>query len=433
MMTMTRKIFVSIAALAICLCSHAQTARELIEQDVTRIGCQHHRYESAYTETPAPRGYKPFYVTHFSRHGSRPHNNDHFTGPLGALARIDSAGLLTDKGRQLVADLETLKAEHEGMWGYLTQVGSLEHQGIAARLYDRCPELFSQKDRDEVLLVSSTVVRCCQSMMNFGTTLKGRAPELKLSYHANGRTDKAVTRAGRGGPNKIYPEADGMAVLDSILHETVVYESAEKSLFTDPVAARAYIPDADPQQFVYDLIQAGVIAQCMDGDLPQIYDYFTIDELYGYFLAKNASTANTHGFTCENREVLRRCGKTELTDILAKADEALSEGSRKVADFRFGHDGGVLPLAFFLRLEKNDVTLPIREVTSSGWYGFENVEMATNIQFIFYRNRKGEVLVKILHNERETSIPSLKTYSYPYYRWSELRPYLVSLTETDCD
>lgn len=50
--------------------------------------------------------------------------------------------------------------------------------------------------------------------------------------------------------------------------------------------------------------------------------------------------------------------------------------------------------------------------------------MASNLQMIFYRNKKGEVLVKFLFNESETSIPSLGPG--PYYRWSLLREYLVS-------
>jgi len=433
---MTRKTLISIAALLMCISAAAQTARELIEQDVTRIACQHHHYESAYTETPAPRGYKPFYVTHFSRHGSRPHTGDVYAKPVKVLERIDSAGLLTEKGRQLIADLQTLKENQQGYYGFLTQVGSREHQEIAGRLYERCPKMFTQKDRNEVMLVSSSVVRCCQSMMNFGTTLKGRAPGLEISYYTNGRTDDAITRVGHGGPSDLNPGADNSReVLDSILHEVMRVDMVEKELFSDPDAARAYMRDGDSKKFFYDIILCGAISQCLDddGELPQIYDYFSMDELYSFFLARNPSTCNTHGFTYENREVLRRCGKLELIDILSKTDEALSDGSRKVADFRFGHDGGVLPLAFFLRLEKNDVTHHLRDITDSGWYAFENIEMATNIQFIFYRNRKGEVLVKILHNERETSIPALKTYSYPYYKWSELRPYLVSLTEMDCD
>ena len=67
------------------------------------------------------------------------------------------------------------------------------------------------------------------------------------------------------------------------------------------------------------------------------------------------------------------------------------------------------------------------QAAESGWYSFEQMPMGSNLQLIFYRDRKGEVLVKILRNERETTIPALKPYKGPYYRWKDLRNYFVNL------
>ena len=50
--------------------------------------------------------------------------------------------------------------------------------------------------------------------------------------------------------------------------------------------------------------------------------------------------------------------------------------------------------------------------------------MGANIQLLFYRNAIGDVLVKILHNERESSV-LLPTEHFPYYRWEDLRQYLI--------
>ena len=55
--------------------------------------------------------------------------------------------------------------------------------------------------------------------------------------------------------------------------------------------------------------------------------------------------------------------------------------------------------------------------------------MASNLQMIFYRNRKGDVLVKLLRNEVETTIPALRSVSGPYYRWDDLRGYLLELVK----
>ncbi len=52
--------------------------------------------------------------------------------------------------------------------------------------------------------------------------------------------------------------------------------------------------------------------------------------------------------------------------------------------------------------------------------------MASNLQLVFFRNAKGEILVKALLNERETALPA-PTDIYPYYRWTDLRPALAEI------
>lgn len=431
---MKRRLFLAIFALVgISALSDAQDARTLIEQDPGRIGNQLHRYEvPEIRDTRAPRGFKPFYVSHYGRHGSRYQVSETvFDAAIGTLGTLDSLGLLTVTGRSVLADLDTLRSFHRGMAGFLTQVGSREHQGVAERLYARCPEVFRQKGRNEVLAVSSTVVRCNQSMMNFCTALKGKAPSLDIAYYANRRVESAVTRVASGKPVSGWPDNAG-EVLDSIKQSRMDISRIAPVLFTDPVRAAEYARGGNLKNLIYNIIYLGVIGQCLDEDAPDINRYFTTDELFNYWVAFNASTLNAHGICYENRGIFRRCGRMEVIDIISKADGALADGSRKAADFRFGHDGGVLPLVFFLGLERNDAVWHLGTEWEHGWYGFENIPMCANVQFIFYRNRKGEVLVKILHNERETTITRLKPLCGPYYRWEDLRPYLESLTRIDC-
>jgi len=416
----------------------AQDARELIAQDPSRIGCQLHVYEvPQFVDTKAPKGYKPFYVSHFSRHGSRyMTSNGTYKRTLSSLRKLQEAGLLSSDGISLKADLEKLANLHKGMYGYLTQVGSMEHQGVAIRLFERCPEIFTNTDRREVLAVSSTVTRCCQSMMNFGTALKGCAPSLDIVYYANGNTDDMITRVASGRRNEIYPPVDrSMEVLDSLTKATLSFPDADKRLFTDIEKVKLMVKDGDINEFLRSVIYCGTISGCLDGDdIPSIYHYFSLDELYRYWRTKNASSLNEHGFSVENGEALRRCGKFILIDMMDKADEALKEGSHKAADFRFSHDGGVLPLIFFLGLEKNAHAYELGKEADEGWYSWENVCMCTNVQMIFYSSKRcDEILVKFLHNERETIICALAPDFGPYYKWSRLRPYLKELCAIDCE
>ena len=55
--------------------------------------------------------------------------------------------------------------------------------------------------------------------------------------------------------------------------------------------------------------------------------------------------------------------------------------------------------------------------------------MGANIQIIFYRSKKSnEILVKVLHNEREQILDSAVATPVEsvYYRWSDIKSYLLS-------
>ena len=51
--------------------------------------------------------------------------------------------------------------------------------------------------------------------------------------------------------------------------------------------------------------------------------------------------------------------------------------------------------------------------------------MATNMQIVFYRNGGGDVLVKVLYNEREAALVGLAPVKGPYYRWQDVRSLLL--------
>ena len=63
------------------------------------------------------------------------------------------------------------------------------------------------------------------------------------------------------------------------------------------------------------------------------------------------------------------------------------------------------------------------------WQSFNANPMAANIQWILYRNRKGEVLIKVLYNEREQRLPSLDQSAAPYYRWDDFKRYYTGVKD----
>ena len=117
-----------------------------------------------------------------------------------------------------------------------------------------------------------------------------------------------------------------------------------------------------------------------------------------------------------------------MSDFVQKADEALAKGSNVAADLRFGHDTGIAPLAVCMGIEGYAEKMP-RERAHEQWILGDKCPMGTNIQIIFYKNRKGSVLAKILFNEKETAVKELESFEGPYYKWDELRAYFLSRCE----
>lgn len=419
---------------AICILSpaKAQDAGRFIGEDISRCAGQLHSYEAPARGTKysrPPRGYKPFYVSHFSRHGSRYHTSDKFSPTLEAFARMDSLGLLTDSGRMVRHLVDSIALIHEDKYGELTEKGRQEHRGIAQRMMRRERRLLRSRKRNQVLAVSSTVHRCQESMYSFCEPIRKRSRFLEFEFVSNEHTDSTLTRIEHGGRNPALSAEDrGLEMVDSVKRARLVPLEAGKRFFTDPAAAKECMDGGDWHLFMYNLISHGVIEQCLDRDTPQYYSLFTFDELLNYCAARSAACMNAHGYTLENGEVLRRVGALMVRDLLEKADEAFSKGSRKAADLRFSHDGGILPLMLQLDLEGCPGTSHVGEEWEKGWIASQQIPMATNLQFVFYRNRKGDVIVKILHNERETFLRSLSPDRGAFYSWPRLREELEKLS-----
>ena len=64
------------------------------------------------------------------------------------------------------------------------------------------------------------------------------------------------------------------------------------------------------------------------------------------------------------------------------------------------------------------------------WANFQVAPMAANVQLVFFRNDKNpaDILVKILHCEKEVHIP-VQTDMFPYYKWSDVRAYFQHILE----
>jgi len=114
---------------------------------------------------------------------------------------------------------------------------------------------------------------------------------------------------------------------------------------------------------------------------------------------------------------------------LDSSAQIIANGGRG-ADFRFAHDGNIIPLAMLLHLKGCYSSVSDANKVFLAWSDFKVAPMAGNIQFVFFRKKDGnpdDILVKILLHENEITVPPVKTVDGVHYRWKDLRQFYESL------
>ena len=443
-----KKLISALMLSAVCFSLGAQEdAVRLFTENPDRAANNMHSYEfNPIVDTKAPKGFKPFYISHYGRHGSRYEQNSTFArAAMDAFAVLDSLDLLTGVGKSVYDDVNAVVEAHKGMEGSLSPRGAREHRMLATRMVERFPAVFKNKDRWEVNCFSSTSFRCIVSMCNFTNTLKEKAPKQELTYTSAERfmayinPSLRVPRPGERPAPRQGMSAEMMARMRGA-QEAPKFTPAPgepgydfsrflKPLFKDMDAALAAI--GNPEPFVKAIYTAGGLCQDIDFLGVDIYrKYFTPEELVYFWASGNDNIYRMWGGSVENGDIIRFAIRPLLMDFIEKADAAIKPDSHRTADLRFGHDTSVLPLFALMGIDDpQNRILPYKEAHNNGWYAFFQIPMATNIQMIFYKDKKGEILAKVLYNEKEVLIPGVTPVSGPYYRWDELKAHFLELCE----
>ena len=388
---------------------------QFLKGDVRRAAFNTHSYEfGPIHDTPAPKGYKPFYISHYGRHGSR----SDWGGPQYKLVRdllteADRQHLLTPAGDSLMHEAALLYELHNGMDGRLTPRGVKEHARLAERMYRRYPEVFKNGSK-HIRAVSSTTPRCIVSMNGFTGRMMSLQPDLDFDLDTGEKYYAYIAR----GENSTLIARTNKALAD--YRKTIDWdnETVYRNLFTDPAAAKKLIPDAyEFQNAIYDC------ARVSDPfDIPDnMYRYLPFGNVV-HFHELNFLSAYLNQCDSKLNGEIRLPRSQELVDtLISQADAVISGKVKKAADLCFGHDWPYLGLVCYLGLEGVSERYTLEEAKDL-WLPSWFCPFAANLQMIFYRSKKSdEILVKFLMNERETRLPALQAVQGPYYRWNDVK------------
>ena len=132
---MNSKLTALAAAIMVAAATGAQTPKRDFKRDIRLSASNLLAYpgpDNSRKMTPAPDSLKPFYISHYGRHGSRfLIDPEDYAEPLATLHRADSMGKLTLRGRDLMRRISWMQAEADGRLGELTEIGARQHRGIS--------------------------------------------------------------------------------------------------------------------------------------------------------------------------------------------------------------------------------------------------------------------------------------------------------------
>ena len=369
------------------------------------------------TLTKAPDGYKPFYISHYSRHGSRYYwNNQLYLDLDTLLTKAHDRQQLTAEGEAFFKRFEAVKDELMTGWSELTQLGWEQHQGIARTMYNAFPEVFEKGGN--VLAIASLSGRCVLSMSAFCQELTQCNPKIEIREQSSRFTvDNVVPIDERNPVKHNFPKAHPRYEfnMDQFKSNDSLSQVVLNRVFTSTDGLGPMWRMGEDLINLYTSLPS-INHEGLMGNI--VND----DELIARW---EQSNLGSYSWVFDNKYYMIPI----LQDVMKKANAVIDGSSDRVADLRFGHDTCIGPLTVLLGINGADLD-PVDPYEVK--YCYQNFQtcMASNIQLVFYRGDAGQdVLVKCLLNGKEAKLP-VPTDNAPYYRWADFCSYYNAVIES---
>lgn len=357
--------------------------------------------------TPPPEGFEPFYISHYGRHGSRwITSDDRYT----KIIEVFENHKLTPLGEDVRKRLHNIWNDTDGRSGDLTPLGEQQQKQIAERMYRNYQPVF--QDNTIISARSSIVTRCIMSMSAFCERLKELNPTLQITREANKRYMNYIAYTSPEAEEFSSENTEWRKDFYRFESEHIKPQRLLASLFKHPEEIR------EPYNLMIGIYWIASDIQNTDLQI-SLYDIFDKQELFNIWQCVNYRMYVCNAGSPLNKGVMPRSATSLLKNIIESADEAVSKQKTSVT-LRFGHDTNLIRLLTLMKIEG----CYNKETDSSkyyqAWQDFRVSPMAANLQLIFFRNKQGEVIIKILHNETEVKLP-IHSEIIPYYSWKDVR------------
>lgn len=304
---MKRYIIGICVCLAITLAS-AQTRREM--------GGIYYAYPKVDVKemSQTPSGYKPFYISHYGRHGSRWMTSDERY--IKVAQYFDDESNLTPMGLKVKKLIIKARDNAMGHGGKLSKLGELQHKGIADRMYRNFSNIFVQGNR--VQARSSVVDRCAKSMKAFIDELRHLQPSLAMDVKTDS-ADMAWIAYTSPEVKALEKQTKVVAKVNTDRFMSQLFKDISK--IDNPLNLMSEI-----HSIASSMQDVGLNFKRYPKDIENgLYALFTDDEFRAFYDANNLRMTICNGIYPTNDDIPARSAISLWQNIMTKADEALSQ------------------------------------------------------------------------------------------------------------
>ena len=377
-----------------------------------------HRLEEFGSMSKAPAGYKPFYISHYGRHGSRyAWNSRTYTFLHEVFEKAKAGKLLTPYGEDFARRFEDFYLIPYINTGDLVPLGYDQHQAIGTFTYEQFPQVF--KGRKKVDALSSTGQRCIVSMGAFTLGLKSGNPKLMMRLQSDHEGMGIIAPPSAPRPLlrrfKGLDEKPSIESAEAFFERTSGYQEVLDKLFTDS----SFLNEFEGGVAVFNKELWSLYCGYHNYEKEPLFDdLLTEEQRLRFWEADNYSSF--YGDITARYSMIPL-----LEDIIEKAEVSFQDPNQ-AAHLRFGHDYILEGLVTLLNVN-NIGKIPATSEEAKYWFQNYQIPMAATLLFVFYKNKKGDILFKLVFNENEATLPNLTPVQGHYYRWSDFRAWTDKL------
>ena len=394
--------------------------------------------------TKAPKGYRPFYISHYGRHGSRwLISTATYTRPVAFLKKAKAEGKLTPLGEDVLSRLKKVELAVRGRYGELTSLGAEQHRQIAGRMFRNFPKVF--KGDAEIDAKSTVIIRCILSMESFCMRLKELNPRLRIT---NDASNHDMYYMNNQDPDKFFSnitsDPKNAEILEEYKNRIFKTDRLVTSLVKDTSWFKTYnekfafkdnpekLPKYTASGLFYDVTELCISLPNTDLDV-SLMDVVSLEDMHQLNLYRNLGSYRYAGFCDMGQKVTPYRQTYLLKNILETADRQIAkvgtDGRKSAgATLRFGHDSNLMPLCSLMDIDGAGVYEPDNDNVANVWNMEHYIPKAGNLQFVFYGKKGSPVLVKVLLNEHEATLP-VETDKFPYYEWNKVKAFYQNILD----